>query len=290
MVTRSAASCVAILLAAVAAADPPAAPSEAAPSHAETMARMGLVRHTGGWRTPQEIELIERAERAAAGRREWTRRLEKLRRELDRTGATSRAAEEIAEIADPLAVPSLVAAIAAEQDRRVRGMYVAALSRIPSQDAFAALVSIALDHPDAETRIAAVERLGAIGPRLASPPLVAALASADNAQVNRAAEALARLGDAAAVPALIASLETRHVVVQGSGPPAGATSATFTPSGGGLSMGGGPKAARVPVRNDRVLEALVELTGANFGWDVPAWRAWLARRESPPADYDPRRG
>jgi hypothetical protein len=80
------------------------------------------------------------------------------------------------------------------------------------------------------------------------------------------------------------------VVVQGSGPPAGATSATFTPSGGGLSMGGGPKAARVPVRNDRVLEALVELTGANFGWDVTAWRAWLARRESPPADYDPRRG
>ena len=39
--------------------------------------------------------------------------------------------------------------------------------------------------------------------------------------------------------ALIEVLETEHVVTVGGGPPEGSTTATFTPSSGGLSMGGG---------------------------------------------------
>ncbi len=151
-------------------------------------------------------------------------------------------------------------------------------------------MATALDHADAETRIAAVERLVAIGPHAAVPTLVAALASADNAQVNRAAEALGRLGVPSAVGPLIAALETRHVVVTGDGTAEGSTSATFTPAGGGLSMGGGPKRQIVTVRNERVLEALITLTGSNFEWDARAWRAWLASRHAPPAGFDPRRG
>jgi hypothetical protein len=122
------------------------------------------------------------------------------------------------------------------------------------------------------------------------PTLVAALRSADNAQVNRAAEALGRLGVPSAVGPLVDALETQHVVVSGDGKPEGSTSATFTPSGGGLSMGGGPKRSTMSVRNDRVLEALVALTGTNFEWDARGWRVWLATRHAPPADYDPRRG
>ena len=151
-------------------------------------------------------------------------------------------------------------------------------------------MAAALDHPDAETRIAAVERLTVIGPQIAVPTLVSALRSADNGQVNRAAEALGRLGSPAAIEPLIDALDTEHVVVTGDGKPEGSTSATFTPSGGGLSMGGGPKRSKVSVRNDRVLEALVMLTGTNFEWDTVAWRSWLANRRAPPADYDPRRG
>jgi len=55
-------------------------------------------------------------------------------------------------------------------------------------------------------------------------------------------------------------------------------------------MGGGPQKKVVPVRNDRVLEALVTLTGVNFEWDAAAWRAWLVNERSLPADFDPRRG
>ena len=69
----------------------------------------------------------------------------------------------------------------------------------------------------------------------------------------------------------------------------GSTTATFTPSGGGLSMGSGPKRRKQRVQNQQVLEALVALTGANFDWNVAAWQAWLANRQSPP-EFDPRRG
>jgi hypothetical protein len=53
-------------------------------------------------------------------------------------------------------------------------------------------------------------------------------------------------------------------------------------------MGGGAKRVTVVAKNDRVLESLVTLTGANFEWNAAAWRAWLANRDSP-ADFDPRR-
>ncbi|MFM7108725.1 MAG: HEAT repeat domain-containing protein [Planctomycetaceae bacterium] len=277
---------IAVLLCAAAAAVRAAEPADgAAPTHAETMAAIGLVRHDGAWRTPQEIELAGRAERDAEARREWTKKVERLRRGLDRGDAA--AAEQIREISDPLAVPAIVAALAADPQGRVRGLYLESLARIRTPEAGAALVATALDHADPETRIAAVERLAALGPGLSSQAFVAALGSTDNARVNRAAEALGRLGDQSAVAALIASLETRHVVMQGDGQAPGSTSATFTPAGGGLSMGGGPKPVKVVVRNDRVLESLVALTGQNFSWDAAAWRNWLAARECPA--FDPRR-
>lgn len=260
------------------------------PSHAERMAAQGWIRYRGGWRTAQEIELIERNEAANVAEKQWTLTLARLRRQLDQPAAAARTAEEIREISDPLAVRALVAALTTEPIFRVRAWYVESLSRIRSPAAMQALVAAALDHPDPETRIVAAERLVLMGPGPAVPGLVAALSSADNAQVNRAAETLGRLGAFSAIPPLIAALETRHIVVT-PGPPAGSTSATFSPTGGsGLAMGGGSKQQFVAVRNERVLEALVALTRANFGWDAPAWRAWYANERSLPADFDPRRG
>ena len=210
---RSVAVGVAMLFAMVAAAAGPeeSTDSVAAPprrSQQEVMAAQGFVRYRGAWRTVQEIELIERAERANVARKEWVVRLERLRQQCDQPAQSGRAAAEIRGISDPFAVP---------------------------------------------------------------------------------AEALGRLGDASAVAPLIEALETTHVAVVGDGGPEGSTTATFTPAGGGLSMGGGRRRASVPVKNERVLESLVTLTGANFGWDAAAWRAWLANRQSPP-DFDPRRG
>lgn len=281
---------VALLAGAIALAGASAAADEEGQTQAERMAKLGLVRYRGAWRTAQEIELIERDEAATLGSKQWVAKLERLRRQLEQPAAADRAAEEIREISDPLAVAALAAALATEPAFRVRSWYVEALGHIQSPEALQALVATARDHADRETRIAAVERLVAIGPHQAVPPLVAALASADNAQVNRAAEALGRLGVPAAIGPLIAALETKHVVTTGGGQPAGSTSATFTPQGGGLALGGGPKTQVVPVRNASVLEALVALTGQNYEWDADAWRAWLANERALPRDFDPRRG
>lgn len=264
------------------AADRPATPQE-------RMTAQGFVRYRGMWRTVQEIDLIERADRDTLARKDWNGRLERLRKRLDESGRADAAAEEIREIADPAAVPALAAALAREQVPRVRGFYIESLSRIRGGEAAAALVAVAVDHVDPETRILAVERLAALGPETAATGIVPALGSDDNARVNRAAEALGRLGAGVAIGPLIAALETEHIVVVGGGGAEGSTSATFTPSGGGLSMGGGPTRRKTRLQNPRVLEALVALTGANFHWDEAAWRAWLAGRQAPP-ELDLRRG
>jgi hypothetical protein len=281
------ASCVIASLALAAlAAEPAAGPR----SPQEVMGERGFVRHRGAWRTVQEIELIERAERANLARKEWVTRLERLRRQLDQPAAADRAAEEIRGIADAAAVPAVVAALGKEPVPRVRGWYVEALARIRSPDAVAALISAAVDHPDDDTRILATDRLVLIGPHAAVPPLVAALHGPDNARVNRAAAALGRLGVPTVAAPLIDALQTKHVIVQGGGSGEGAMTAGFTPDGGGLSMGGGPKKGTVVANNARVLEALIALTGKNFEWDAAAWRTWLASTQSPPPGYDPRRG
>jgi HEAT repeat protein len=259
------------------------------PSSQELMSSRGFVRYRGMWRTVQEIELIERADRVNLAQKEWTIRLERLRKRLDDPRQAEAATEEIREIADPFAVPALAAALGKERMPRVRADYVEALSHIRGPEAMTALVSVAVDHADSETRILAAERLVDISPGMAAQAIAGALGGADNARINRAAEALGRLGSASAVGPLIEVLETEHMVVVGAGAAEGSTTATFTPSGGGLSMGGGPKRQKTRVQNQRVLEALVKITGENFDWNTTAWRAWLANRQSPP-DFDPRRG
>ena len=138
----------------------------------------------------------------------------------------------------------------------------------------------------------AVERLAAIDPQAAAGPLALALRSKDNAQLNRAAEALGLLRVQATVPALVDALQTEHVMASGGAGGPDQMSVGFGSGGdSGLSMGGnGPKATRVAVRNERVLQALVSLTGKNFGWDEAAWKVWLASREAVPPGFDLRRG
>lgn len=253
------------------------------------MTARGFIRHRGGWRTPQEIELAEREERATIARAEWNARLKQLRKKLDDPATASAAAEQIRETVDPHAVPALAAALAAEPVEHVRSWYLESLSRIGSADSIRVLASTAIDHADRETRIVASEQLAERWASVAAPLVAAALADADNARLNRAAEVLGRLRDASSIGPLIAVLETNHVVTTGDGTPEGSTTATFTPSGnGGLSLGGNRQTKKITLRNSAVHEALVAITGVDFQWDVKAWRAWLAGRDLP-ADFDPRR-
>lgn len=254
-------------------------PGEGRQSQQAFMLERGFVRYRGAWRTGQEIELIERSEREGAARKQWSPRLEKLRRRLDDPSTSATAAEELREIVDPAAVPALGAALAREPVPQVRAFLIEALARIGTGDALAILVQVAIDHADPDTRLTAVERIEAIGPRVAEPALVAALTGPDNARVNRAAEAIGALGLSTAAAALVDALETEHVVIASDGRQAGQTSVAFGTGGDGLSLGGGPKRGKVRLRNEAVLAALVRITGEDHRWNLPAWRHMLAARE-----------
>lgn len=254
----------------------------------ERMAALGYLRFRGAWRTVQEIEIIEAGEERVRAEKAWMSRLERMRRDLDRPGQWETVSEVVRGIVDPLAMPALRAAIASEPQRRVRVLFLEALAKVGGPGAIESLIAVALDHPDAETRAAAVERLDGPLAEGAIPGLVAALGSPDNGRLNRAALALGSLGREAAVPTLVATLITKHQSVTGDGRPEGSTSVTFGPGGSGLSMGGGKRIQFSLVRNVQVLDALVALSGVNFGFDIPAWQAWLSTRDVP-VDADLRR-
>ena len=258
-------------------------------THQEWMAKMGYQRHSGGWRTIQEIEIIERNKKKNLAEKQWIKQLERFRIDLSKNDSAE-VRRRITEISDPYAVPALASALVNEPNRRVRLLYIDALSRIESPEARTTLVFAAIDHPDQETRIDAIDRLIESDPQSVAPFLTAALSGQDNARINRAAASLGRLGVTTVVPQLINVLETQHMTTVGNGTPEGSTTATFTPNGNaGLSMGSNRRQINVPMRNRDVLEALVLLTGENFGWDLLAWRAWLARQRAP-MTLDLRRG
>jgi hypothetical protein len=102
-----------------------------------------------------------------------------------------------------------------------------------------------------------------------------ALKSGNNELINRAAVALAKIGDPVAIGPLIDVLVTVHKekVSDNSGKMA------INMSGGnsGLGIGGPPKFVNREVKNADVRVALIQLTRiAGFEYDQQAWRDWLA--------------
>ncbi len=240
--------------------------SDTTSTHTQRMESHGYHRYRGSWRTQQEINLYKQAEAATKSRVEARHRLERLRRELDKPGVSEDSSTEIRQTTDPFSVLPLITAINTDPVPRVRLLYVEALGNIDSTDAIGALLSLVLDHSDSEVRWSAIEQLEEKESIQVVPSLVAALGGTDSRRINRAAFALKTLGDESAVQPLINVLITRHVVSSGA-ESGGKTSVTFSPTGGGLALGGNQKTKAVSLQNAQVLEALTKLTDVNYGWD-----------------------
>lgn len=234
----------------------------------------GYHRYQGSWRTEQEILLLKQAEVVTEKKVEARQRLERLRRDLEKSKSSEQVAEEIRRIEDPFSVLALISAINTESVARVRLLYVEALGNIDTGDGIRALLSLVLNHPDSEVRWSAIERLKQRQSIQVVPPLVAALRGNDIYRINRAAVALKTLGDESAVQPLMRVLITQQVVTVAAGS-GGKTSATFSPTGGGLALGSSQKTKVVVSQNADVLEALTTLTNKNFGWDQTSWYLWL---------------
>lgn len=187
----------------------------------------------------------------------------------------------------------------------VRLVLVEFLQRYPQDDATVHLVVLALWDAQREVRRSAARALRTRRDARPTAALARALQCNTESIVLNAAEAIAQTEDRSAVPALIDALclprgvtppldprpyfDDLLTVFDGGVPvPLGETAATH-PSTIAFrdfrrTLDGLPHAAPAAADNCRteVQDALIALTGENFGFDVIAWRNWSARNPSSP--------
>jgi len=242
--------------------------------------REGYELFRGKWRTPQEIEILQTQSRLEQAEKEWLVKLRRWRSDLDSDRAKTAQASLMA-IQDPVAVRPLADCMARERVRRVKMLYADVLANIQTPEAVGVLVERSLADADEEVFHHCLDRLCQHKPPRVGDRYIDALKDASNVRVNRAAVALARLQDQAAVSPLIDALITTHAQVLPGRPGMGpdATTATFSDSGSFSKRGEGPQVLIVHMQNQHVLDALNKLTGVSFGFDLKAWRYWYAQEQ-----------
>ena len=243
----------------------------------DKMTAQGFVWHSGKWRLPQEVELIEAEKEAKDAEGRWQQDIRRWRKWLD-DGKTSTAQEKFLAIKDPYAVKSLAQALHDEPNPRVRLLFVESLARIRTPQALRFLSVWALEDPDEEVGLTCLDHLK--GHKDPVTYFVGRLGSSKNDEINRAAFALEQMEDPVAIRPLIDVLVTshKHKITIGSG----RTNASFGSGAGGLTMGSKTAVVVRELQNPAVLEALVALAdGPNFGYNIPAWKSWYSSQRRP---------
>lgn len=249
----------------------------------EIMAARGLKFFDGKFRTVQDIAIRQRDVQADDADVDWFTKIRRWRDWLEkaRPGQLEEAQAQIEAIVDPQAAPALARILDDEENEQIFDLLLATLGRLDHPAAARTLVAYSLESDDAEVRLQCLDYLARGVRPVSLIPYVQALKSKDNVIVNRAGEALGKIGDPAAVSPLIDALVTMHKY-QIAGDQPGAINPTFNSSGGGgLSMGGnGPKIIQRDQENLRVQRALIKLSGnQDFGFDEKAWRAWYVDQQ-----------
>jgi HEAT repeats len=228
--------------------------------------------YKGRWRTPQEIEIMETRSKRELAEKAWLAKLVRLRAHL---GSDKGAEGLIAAVRDPAAVPALATLLFRERVRRVKLLYIDVLANIPGGTSLPVLVRAALSDSDEEVYHHCIDRIVRLQVPHVADPFIGALQGSSNPVVNRAAMALGRIGDPAAIPPLIDALITVHPrTLPGRNRPE-ATAASFRADGGAAFIQNeGPHVIVASVQNQEVLAALTKLTQTSFGYDQRAWRLW----------------
>jgi hypothetical protein len=273
----------------------------------------GVARVDGRKVSLEEKAVREEKARLDAVRLDWLRQIQAMRPNLDSTKDDVRGGslDQLAAIRDPLAVPGLVRVLGRD-NASCRMILAHTLAQIPGPEARDALLAALLAEDDPQVRPVIAQALAPRNDGEVRGRLMRMAQSADPAVVARGARALADLEVRAAVPALIASLvkvQRRPVLVpaaspatpgvvpgiaSGTGPTLGvvtgpvvgpgvvafgATGVPLYPTPGMFNMPSrrAPSVRFVTTtqRRPEVLEALVRLTGQDFGYDQEAWRNWM---------------
>ncbi|GAB4139983.1 MAG: hypothetical protein Tsb009_09140 [Planctomycetaceae bacterium] len=282
-------------------------------THDERQRARGLVKYKNRYITPEELELIKKAEANSAQVREWSKKIKKYHGWLTHRLASKRkeGTRKLWEIRDPYAVVGLARYFRNDKNVRFREFYLKILANIPGLKPTGPLVWQALNDNNEAIRYAAVNALRKDQYPAAMGMFIAALRSPYNPTVLRAARGLARVGDERAISPLINALMTTHRykvrVRDRSGTMSFGSNGTFGNNQNllppqieammraGLLPNGvivnPPVGLNKPVRtkvitvsrnhqNAEVLAALRKITGQSFGYNQRDWRLWHAAVKS----------
>jgi hypothetical protein len=251
----------------------------------DLMEERGYIHYKGKWMLPQDIAIQERKQQTEKAQKEWYVNLRRFRSQLNDRGPRAQAAlAEFKTLSDPAAVPAIADLFSGERSEQVQELLIDALGRIRTDEAVGVLAQIALEVPNEDIRLAAVDYLKEIKSPAAVRYFAAALRGRENVKINRAGVALGELGDKSAIGPLIGALVSVHKdkYQQGGG---NSLSPSFDSNGGiGFGVGARSVIVRHNVQNKGVHEGLVKLAGGpDFGYDERAWAHWYAAQHQPVA-------
>lgn len=279
------------------------------PNYEPARTALGYVRVGEMWVDGRSLERKREKAKARTGDAEqvvaaiqgnWVRRIRAIRTSKLESGVDKfiRAGRtEILEIKDPLAILPMTRVLS-EGDENARLLLVEALSNFSEDEALMNLAVLPLVDESDDVRDRALAALAKRQDPRVNAQYRKALASRNDTLVLRAAVALGRLREVAAVPELIEVLKARrwrtvevpvreyfggfsavfsrpvYVRVGVTGPVAHNPEIGVVDSTGAVSIRSELQRQKVTVFRTEVLEALRSLTGQDFGFDDAAWRRW----------------
>lgn len=246
----------------------------------QIMEERGYVRYgpEGRWMLPQAVELEEQRRKTELAEIQWIRDLGRWRKQVDRRPWSESRAYVLA-IASPYAVKAMQRYLDPkfEPNAEVRRLFAEALVQIGTPGAISAVIRSSLHDPHEDVRYTCVEVLAQRPHPDIVKQYIPYLVDDNPVIINRAAFALEHQGDPSAVGPLIDALVSTHQVQYTSGGSGYTT--TFSSSGSSFQTGPSTRSYTHTSKNTMVRNALVRLTGENFDYDVPRWRAWYASQK-----------
>lgn len=259
----------------------------------ERREQSGYVSYGGHLVTPQEKELLQQSSQQKKLAAQWKKQVKSLQNRLRADNGDQEARDTLRSISAPEALSALTHVLRQDEDYpQNRVLYVMAMGKIGTPAALGDLAAVAIGDEDGDVRQTALEMI------LKHPKAVPGAVSYfidilrhpekfPNSSINRAGHALGVLNAESALPDLVNALVTTHtetIVIPGS-----QTSATFS-SDGNISFNPGTsektKNVTQEFENQDVLNALRSIVrqfsfgSVDFGYDIDAWKGWLAEKEN----------
>jgi hypothetical protein len=241
------------------------------------MYRRGKIKgDRGRWYTWQEKALLDLehkyTEQRVAAEKEFQQRL----RGLDGSPKQQSEAQAYFQgLKNPLLVSKLLKLFREEQSRD-REFYLGLIEQLPPRAAAPPLISIAMEESDMATVNRVLNYFESADEFIREMALASFAGKLQNKKTrDRAAYCMRSIADERFIGMLINSLLSTDLVTP-AGPP-GALNAGVGPDGGVGFGAGSPKPQQRVNQHKDVLATLSQLTGQNFGFDIPSWRVWFAK-------------